>query len=93
MNRLEAALKISEQKQRVAALASVCTDSAKAGLGEVVLQGVAKIGEPALRDQTAAECALSLHESGQGAAANDVAKQVSDPTKRDDVLKSLSSGS
>ncbi len=91
--RVEAALQINDPSERDKALASACTDAAKAGAGEVVVKALPKIGDPTRRDQAAEDCALKLRDAGQAAAATNVAKQIGNPSKRDGVLKKLASGS
>ncbi|HEY2252882.1 MAG TPA: hypothetical protein VGH74_17545 [Planctomycetaceae bacterium] len=87
------ALQIRDGKERDAALATACRESADQGSAPTVLMGIPKIEDVTLRDQVAEECAVSLDESGQAEAAVDVAKLISDESRRDRLLAKLRAGS
>jgi len=87
------ALKISDGKARDAALAKACRDSADQGSAPAVLMGLARIADALLRDEVAADCAVSLDDAGQTEAAVDVVKLISSETKRDALLARLTENS
>ncbi len=83
------ALQIRDARERDAALASACRESADQGSGPAVLMGIPRIEDGGLRDEIAEECAMTLSEVGQTEAAIEVARLISDQAKRDDLLAKL----
>jgi hypothetical protein len=91
--RVDAALKIGSYNDKDEALAAVCREAAKIGESEAVKKGVANISSLNLRDEVAADCAISLQASGKTPEATEIAEVISSYNKKDEVLKSLASGS
>jgi hypothetical protein len=83
------ALQIRDARERDAALATACRESADQGSGPAVLMGIPRIEDTSLRDETAEECAITLGDVGQTEAALEVAKLIGIQVKRDDVLAKL----
>jgi hypothetical protein len=83
------ALKITDAKERDAALATACRESADQGSAPAVLMGIPRIEDPELRDEVAESCAVVLDDGGQTEAAVDVVKLISSEPKRDAVLAKL----
>ena len=83
------ALQIRDARERDAALATACRESADQGSGPAVLMGVPRIEDSSLRDEIAEECAITLADGGQTEAAVDVAKLTSNQAKRDNLLARL----
>jgi len=83
------ALKISDGRERDAALAKVCRDAADQGSAPAVLMGLPRIEDAGLRDKVAEDCAMILDAAGQTEAAVDVVKLISSESKRDALLAKL----
>ncbi|MGE5193612.1 MAG: hypothetical protein ACM3U2_14045 [Deltaproteobacteria bacterium] len=83
------ALQIRDAKERDAALATACRESADQGSGPTVLMGIPRIEDSGLRDEVAEECAITLGDVGQMEAAVEVARLISDQPKRDELLAKL----
>lgn len=90
--RLEAAKAITFSNDRDQALSAVARDAAKAGDAPVTKAALGSINFTAVKDETAADCALKLAAAKQGTAANEVANMISFTTIRDATLKKLASG-
>jgi hypothetical protein len=91
MPKILGALQIRDGKERDAALATACRESADQGSGPAVLMGIPRIEDSNLRDEIAERCAVTLLDAGQMEAAVDVANLISNPAKRDDLLTMLTS--
>ncbi len=89
MREVLGALQISDARERDAALATACRESAGQGSGPTVLMGIPRIEDSSLRDEIAEECAITLGDIGQTEAAVEVAKLISNESKRDEVLAKL----
>ncbi len=87
------ALQIRDGKERDAALATACRESADQGSAPAVLMGIPRIENVDLRDEVAADCAVRLDDTGQAEAAVEVAKLISSEPKRDELLGKLTPGS
>jgi hypothetical protein len=83
------AARIANPKERDAALAEACRESANQGVSQAVLMGVPQINERTLRDAVAEECATTLDAAGQNEAAVEIAKLITDQTKREEMLATL----
>ena len=83
------ALQTPDASARDTALGAACREAADQGAGPAVLMGVPRIEDNQLRDEIAEECALTLGEAGQTDAAVDVAKQISNEVKRDELVARL----
>jgi hypothetical protein len=83
------ALQIRDGKERDAALANACRESASQGSVPAVLMGIPRIEDGSLRDEVAEECALVLGDGGQTEGAIDVAKLISSESRRDELLARL----
>lgn len=83
------ALQIADVRERNAALATACRESAENGSGPAVLMGIPRIEDGDLRDALAEECARALSEGGQAEAALEVAKLISAQGRRDELLAEL----
>ena len=90
--RLDAALEIKDETARLNALIRVAEDSAEAGDGDVVLQAIAEIREGTARDNVSETCSEYLARSGNTSDATNVAKQISDETRRLNVLNRIANG-
>src|SRR5258708_5523004 len=77
------ALQIRDARERDAALATACRESADQGSGPAVLMGIPRIEDISLRDEVAEECAMTLGDVGQTEAAVEVAKLIGDQAIRD----------
>ena len=84
------ALQIRDVEERDRALATACRESADHGAVPSVLMGLQRIESPALKDDVAEYCAIALNEHGESDGAEDVAKLISDESKRKKVLSKLS---
>ncbi|HEY3966758.1 MAG TPA: hypothetical protein VGM05_19505 [Planctomycetaceae bacterium] len=93
MPQILGALQIRDARERDAALAAACRESADQGSAPAVLMGIQRIEDVDLRDEVAADCAISLGDSGQIEAAVEVAKLISSESKRDELLAKLMAGS
>jgi hypothetical protein len=83
------ALQIRDARERDAALAAACRDSADQGSAPAVLMGIPRIENVSLRDEIAGDCAVILGDAGQKEAAVDVAGLISNGSKRDELLARL----
>jgi len=83
------AMQIPDVKARDAALATACRESADQGSAPAVLMGVPRIEDANLRDEVAADCAVTLDTAGQSEAAVNVANLISTESKRDALLAKL----
>ena len=88
-SRLDAATEMNNVTDRNTALAKVAIDAAAAGEGEVVKKAVSAITVEDKKMRTARDSALALAKAGQGNAAVEVAKMISQVTMRDDTLKKI----
>ena len=88
-SRLDAATEMNEVTHRNTALAKVAIDAATAGEGDVVKKAVSAITVEDKKMRTARDSALALAKAGQGAAAVEVAKMISQVKMRDDTLKQI----
>ena len=93
MREILGALQIRDGKERDAALATACRESADQGSAPAVLMGISRIDDSSLRDEVAEDCAVILGDGGQPEAAIDVAKLISSESRRDDLLAKLKEGS
>jgi hypothetical protein len=93
MRNILGALRISDPTERDSALATACRESADQGVAPSVLMGLPRIENVELRDEVAEYCASSLDDAGQGDAAEEVAKLISDESKRKALLAKLSASS
>ena len=93
MREVLGALQIRDGKERDAALATACRESADQGSAPAVLMGIPRIEEGELRDKVAEDCAVILQDSGQPEAATDVAKLITIEAKRNELLAKLKEGS
>ena len=91
MHHVLGALQMQDARERDTALASACREAAEQGSGPVVMMGVPRIDDAALREQVAEECALALGEAGETEAAADIAKLIASEKKRDEVLAKVNS--
>ena len=87
------ALQIRDDKERDAALATACRESADQGSAPAVLMGIPRIENASLRDEVAEDCAVILGDGGQTEAAVDVAKLISSESKRNPLLAKLTASS
>ncbi|MBS0262909.1 MAG: hypothetical protein JSS02_13225 [Planctomycetes bacterium] len=86
------ALQITDSQERDTALAQACRHAAEQGSAPAVMMGLPRIDNVTLRDTVAADCAEVLNEAGQSAAAEDVARLISDETKRNAALAEVGAG-
>ena len=86
------ALQIGDARERDAALGTACRDAAEQGSGPAVLMGIPRIEDSPLRDKVAEECAVKLSDMGQSEAAIEVARLISDQSKRDELVARLGGG-
>ena|SRR5579862_2006729 len=93
MRNILGALQINDPQERDSALATACRESADQGVAPSVLMGLPRIEDVSLRDEVAEYCAGSLDDAGQADAAEEVAKLISDESKRKALLAKLSAGS
>jgi hypothetical protein len=91
LDRLEAALKISDARIRDSSLEKIAEDAYDAGDGEfdVVRKAIAKIDDAKLQSEVATKIALKLRDRGQLRMATEVAELVSDKNARDALLAKL----
>jgi hypothetical protein len=87
------ALQVHGVKQRDDALATSCRSAADRGGGPAVLTGLPRIDNQTLRDEVAADCALKLHGRNEREAAAEVARLITNPAARDELLSKLNEGS
>ena len=80
------ALQIRDGNERDAALATACRESADQGSAPAVLMGIPRIENASLRDEVAEDCAVILDDGGQTEAAVNVARLISNESKRDTLL-------
>jgi len=83
------ALQIGDARERDSALGTACREAADQGSGPAVLMGVPRIEDSRLRDEVAEECATKLTDMGQTEAAIEVARLISDQSKREQLLARL----
>jgi len=93
MREILGALQIRNGKERDAALATACRESAGQGSAPAVLMGIPRIENSSLRDEVAEACAVILKDDGQTEAAIDIAELISSESRRDDLLEKLTEGS
>ncbi|HZM03544.1 MAG TPA: protein kinase [Candidatus Saccharimonadales bacterium] len=87
--RMEAASGIADLSAKGQSLAAVSIDAAKAGEAEIAKYAFQQIADLTLRDQTAQQSAHLLAGRGQTKPAIEIAKSISDPNLRDQVLIEL----
>jgi len=87
--RMEAASGIADLSAKGQSLAAVSIDAAKAGEAEIAKHSLQQIADLTLRDQTAQQSAHLLASRGLTKPAIEIAKSISDPNLRDQVLIEL----
>ena len=90
--RLDAATSMSDPVRRDDALSQVARDAAKRGRVDIVKRALGLIASPVTRDSAASDSALSLSSVSTGDGAVSVAKSITDPVMRDDVLSKIAKG-
>jgi len=87
--RLQAAMQISSNSDRDAALKAVAMDAANLGSVDVAKQAAGAISANDVRDQTASDGALALARAHKMAAARELAQSIHVNSLRDSTLKKL----
>jgi hypothetical protein len=90
--RLDAAVGITDPVKKREVLQVLARDAADAGTGEVVLQAVKEIIDPAVKADAAEDCAVRLVRSGDAKGATAVADLIADPARRDEVKAKIARG-
>ncbi|WP_373651840.1 hypothetical protein [Schlesneria sp. DSM 10557] len=92
MDQVLGALQVQGAAKRDAALAESCRQSADAGDGFAVMQGLPLIQQESLRNQVAVECAEALSGCGKQNEAIDAANLITKEEQREELVNRLEAG-
>lgn len=92
MDQVLGALQVQGAAKRDAALAEACRQSADAGDGFAVMQGLPLIQQESLRNQVAVECAEALSGCGKQNEAIDAANLITKEEQREELVNRLEAG-